>query len=120
MIAGGIRATDHWHVLTNDGTCSRCRREVPDGEVPLLLWRGSDLLIYCERCLHGLPPLPLVTGEGWHFVCPWFGAECLAACQARGDFSAQPETCERDAQIEAGIRLCEQRANRTHNSGTDS
>jgi hypothetical protein len=59
IIPGGIRPSDHWHRRTNDGTCSRCRREVPEDDVPLLLWRndGHDMLAYCERCLNGLPPL---------------------------------------------------------------
>jgi hypothetical protein len=56
---GGIVAADHWHKGHNDDTCSRCRREVPEYDVPLLIWRrgGDDLLIYCGRCLAGLPPL---------------------------------------------------------------
>lgn len=55
VIPGGIRDSDHWHVITNDGTCSRCRQEVPDDEVPLMLWdrSGMLMLIYCDRCLAG-------------------------------------------------------------------
>ncbi len=56
FVPGGIRPTDHWRRGTNDGTCSRCRREVPDDEVPLMFWSadGHDMLIYCEMCLgHG-------------------------------------------------------------------
>ncbi len=56
FVPGGLRSTDHWHRGINDGTCSRCRREVPDDEVPLMFWSpdGEDMLIYCELCLgHG-------------------------------------------------------------------
>lgn len=56
LVPGGIKPTDHWHRITNDGTCSRCRREIPDDEVPLMFWSddGQDMLIYCEPCLgHG-------------------------------------------------------------------
>lgn len=54
LIPGGIKPTDHWHIGTNDDTCSRCRKEVPEKDVPLLLFRGEhgdDVLIYCEACL---------------------------------------------------------------------
>jgi hypothetical protein len=60
IIPGGIRPTDHWHRRTSDDTCSRCRRQVPEDDVPLHLWkngRTTDMLTYCERCLEGLPPL---------------------------------------------------------------
>jgi hypothetical protein len=56
IIPGGIRPTDHWHIRRSDGTCSRCRREVPEKDVPLYLWKNDDMLTYCERCLDGLPP----------------------------------------------------------------
>jgi hypothetical protein len=51
VVPGGIKASDHWHRSTNDNTCSRCRRGIADGECPLSLWRGDDMLIYCEACL---------------------------------------------------------------------
>lgn len=53
IIPYGILPSDYWHRGTNDRTCSRCRREVPDCEAPLMLWRndGDDLLIYCGACL---------------------------------------------------------------------
>lgn len=53
IVPGGIRPTDHWHRGMNDNTCSRCREEVPEEDVPLLFWKndGHDLLIYCEACL---------------------------------------------------------------------
>lgn len=53
IVPGGVLPTDYWHRVTNDGTCSRCRREVPDEDVPLRLWRhnGRDMLIYCEACI---------------------------------------------------------------------
>lgn len=52
VIPGGVRGSDHVHRVTNDGTCSRCRRAPGEDEVPLLLWfdDGRDLLIYCEAC----------------------------------------------------------------------
>ena len=36
LVPGGILATDHMHA-PGDETCSRCRRSIPDDEVPLLL-----------------------------------------------------------------------------------
>jgi len=53
VVPGGIRATDHLHIKTNDGTCSRCRRPVPDDDVPLMIWSddGENMLVYCESCL---------------------------------------------------------------------
>jgi hypothetical protein len=52
MIPGGIRTTDHVHHVTNDGTCSRCRKAPAEEEVPLMLWfnANTDMLIYCETC----------------------------------------------------------------------
>jgi hypothetical protein len=59
VIPGGIKPTDHWHVETNDNTCSRCRQDVPEEDVPLLLWSddGNDMLIYCGKCMGWEPPL---------------------------------------------------------------
>jgi hypothetical protein len=52
LVPGGIRSTDHLHIRTSDGTCSRCRVFVPEEQVPLLIWvNGKDLLIYCPACL---------------------------------------------------------------------
>ncbi len=53
LIPGGVLLNDYWHRGTNDGTCSRCRCEVPEVDVPLMLWSedGEDMLIYCEACL---------------------------------------------------------------------
>ena len=64
LVPGGILATDHLHVTTNDGTCSRCRRLVPDAEVPLMLWLndGEDLLIYCPACCGSRPNLDVIEG----------------------------------------------------------
>lgn len=54
FVPGGILATDHVHRMTNDGTCSRCRKRVPDEEVPVMFWlSGDDMLIYCGDCLDG-------------------------------------------------------------------
>ena len=52
LVPGGIQPTDHLHVGTNDGTCSRCRKPIGDDEGPLLLWRrsGHDMYAFCERC----------------------------------------------------------------------
>lgn len=53
LVPGGIRPTDFVHHITNDGTCSRCRKPIAEAEVPLMLWPsdGDDMLIYCESCL---------------------------------------------------------------------
>jgi hypothetical protein len=53
VVPGGLLPTDYVHVHTNDGTCSRCRREIDDGEVPLMLWIGDGerMLIFCWDCL---------------------------------------------------------------------
>ncbi len=55
FIPGGIRSTDRWHVKTNAGCCSRCGLLVPDDHVPLHVWRGDDMLTYCENCLRPKP-----------------------------------------------------------------
>jgi NAD-dependent SIR2 family protein deacetylase len=59
VIPEGIKPTDHWHVETNDNTCSRCRHDVPEDDVPLILWSddGNDMLIYCPKCMGWEPPL---------------------------------------------------------------
>ena len=55
FVPGGIQPTDRWHIVTNDGRCSRCSALVSDHELPLALWNGDGrhMLIYCERCLGG-------------------------------------------------------------------
>lgn len=56
VVPGGVRSTDFVHRVTNDSTCSRCRKVVPDEEVPVLIWfgdDGEDMLIYCEGCCAG-------------------------------------------------------------------
>lgn len=52
LVPGGILETDHVHVSTNDGSCSRCRKAPDDDQVPLLLWSSDakKLLIYCQDC----------------------------------------------------------------------
>lgn len=57
LIPGGIKHDDHWHIGIDDGTCSRCRKPVPDNNVPLRLFSpdGNDQLVYCEPCC-GVPP----------------------------------------------------------------
>lgn len=59
VIPGGIRPGDFVHVGTNDRTCSRCRADVPDDDVPLMVWDDSDagrMWIYCEACLDAAEP----------------------------------------------------------------
>jgi len=49
-----IRKTDHLHYITSDDTCSRCRRKIPDDDIPLRFWPKSDrnyMLIYCDNCI---------------------------------------------------------------------
>jgi hypothetical protein len=56
LVPGGLRPTDHVHVRTNDGTCSRCRRAIDDDdELSLMLWIGDGerMLIYCWDCIRG-------------------------------------------------------------------
>ena len=64
IIPGGVLETDHRHNFTNDNTCSRCRLEIPEDEVPIILWThgGRRMLIYCEPCL-GIPREPPLHGE---------------------------------------------------------
>jgi hypothetical protein len=52
VVPGGILPSDHLHVKTNDRTCSRCRREIDDEAVPLMLWiePGDDMFIFCPSC----------------------------------------------------------------------
>lgn len=51
-LPGGILPSDHWFDQTHDDTCSRCRKPIPDTDVPLLLYagRGSRMLAYCTKC----------------------------------------------------------------------
>lgn len=57
LVPGGIKPTDHLHVETNDGTCSRCGERPPVGDAPLMLWLrgGHDLYIFCFACLMAEP-----------------------------------------------------------------
>ncbi len=44
---------DYLHVDTDDGTCSRCRKVIPEDHVPLRLWKKSNpnhMWSYCEDC----------------------------------------------------------------------
>lgn len=63
VIPGGIRRTDHVHHITNDGTCSRCRKVPVEEEVPLMLWftADTDMLIYCESC---------ISDDAWAAMAP--------------------------------------------------
>jgi hypothetical protein len=58
LIPGGILPTDHIHKETDDGTCSRCRVAVEEGEVPLTFWigNGNDMLRYCMACVDAPKP----------------------------------------------------------------
>jgi hypothetical protein len=53
LVPGGILTTDHLHVGTYDETCSRCRKPIPEEQVPLLIWtnNGDDMRSYCCDCL---------------------------------------------------------------------
>lgn len=52
LVPGGILRTDFCHVDTFDETCSRCRKAIPEDDVPLLLWigKGKDMYAYCRDC----------------------------------------------------------------------
>jgi hypothetical protein len=52
IIPGGIRGDDFIHRKTTDGTCSRCREDIPEDDFSLMLWSqdGENLLIYCDKC----------------------------------------------------------------------
>lgn len=68
IIPGGIKPTDHIHVVTYDGTCSRCRKAIQEDEVPLLLWippKGNLMLAYCNACMGwDTPDMRLFDDEG--------------------------------------------------------
>jgi hypothetical protein len=59
FVPGGIKPTDVWKQLVNNGRCSRCAKLVSDHEQPLMLFSddGDALLVYCSRC-HELPASP--------------------------------------------------------------
>ena len=49
-----IRKTDYLHYITSDETCSRCRRKIPDEDIPLRFWPRENrnyMLIYCDDCI---------------------------------------------------------------------
>lgn len=52
LVPGGIQPTDYRHLVQNDGTCSRCRKVIPDDDVPIIAWLhgGLTMLAYCEAC----------------------------------------------------------------------
>lgn len=70
VVPGGILRSDVCHVEHGDGSCSRCRQPVPEGEVPLILWgQGGRLMwVYCERCCASeAPRLPEPPRRyGWY------------------------------------------------------
>jgi hypothetical protein len=68
IVPGGILPTDHRHDFTNDGTCSRCRKPIPEHEVPIICWThgGRRMLIYCNPC----------TGVPRTHYCSCCGEEC--------------------------------------------
>jgi hypothetical protein len=54
VLPGGLLASDYLHVKTNDGTCSRCRKEIRDNRQPsLILWvgRGENMYVFCAECV---------------------------------------------------------------------
>ena len=57
FVPGGLKGTDHWHRNRNDNTCSRCREDIAEDDVPLMLWsaNGHDMLIFCGKCLGAKP-----------------------------------------------------------------
>jgi hypothetical protein len=67
-VPGGIKPTDVWKQLVNNGRCSRCFKLVSNYEKPLLLFSddGDAMLLYCRRCLE-IPALspwcPEALGE---------------------------------------------------------
>lgn len=52
LVPGGILETDKCHVMTDDGTCSRCGKEIGEDEMPVRFWDASGHLMwtYCEDC----------------------------------------------------------------------
>ena len=62
FVPGGIQPSDHVYVIVSDNACSRCRREIREEEVPLMIWAGREgtfLWIYCDDCIgwqHNTPP----------------------------------------------------------------
>ena len=48
-----ISPNDYVNYKTDDGKCSRCRKEIREDEVPLRLWSLLDpniMMTYCESC----------------------------------------------------------------------
>lgn len=68
LVPNGILPSDHVHLHVYDETCSRCRKPIPDHEVPLQIFEGNAMLSYCEPCC-GVPAeetllrKPLEDGE---------------------------------------------------------
>jgi hypothetical protein len=52
FVPQGVLPDDHWHLMTYDETCSRCRKPVPEDENPLIIWSGcgNNMLVYCDQC----------------------------------------------------------------------
>ena len=52
LVPGGVLPTDFCHVKTFDETCSRCRKAIPEDDIPLLLWigDGENMYAYCRDC----------------------------------------------------------------------
>lgn len=65
LIPGGILPTDHRDVGLYDETCSRCRKPIPEEQVPLQMWlnNGEDMYSYCCDCL-GVDSGPFPEEEG--------------------------------------------------------
>ncbi len=59
FVPGGIKSTDVWKQMVNNGRCSRCAKLVSDREQPLMLFSddGDAMLLYCRRCLE-IPASP--------------------------------------------------------------
>ncbi len=52
LIPGGIKGSDHLHRGTYYETCSRCRLEFAEDDIPLLcrVHDGRDLYAFCRDC----------------------------------------------------------------------
>jgi len=50
---GGVKDTDFLHNGWYDETCSRCRKPIPDEEIPLLVWleNRNKMYSYCAECM---------------------------------------------------------------------
>ena len=67
VVPGGIWSTDHVHDPGYDETCIRCRTQIADDDVPLLVWLPPDqrrMLAYCRYCTRFDGDNPRADGMG--------------------------------------------------------